>query len=570
MFGRNRDVTYLQYDRSVSTLRIDLLLFNNLSISSRIYGAFALVLLMTALFAGAAFFTMQYLTSHTQGLLNTKVRFSSAINDVQAQVGTLQRYEKEVFIQIDTDPAEVQHYRGEWNATLERAQKDIEAARSYAASEDDLLALDGLNARIGAYASGFDRVMRSIDKGRVTTAGEANDKMAVNKIATSEMEKEMAATRDKAKQAVDALALQLAKLQKRATIILLSACAVAMTCIVLLAWGISRSIIHPLAQAEKAAGAIASQGDLTVPIPACGRNEIGSTVEAFCRLVASVKSILQEAYQASEQCSRLGGEVTQTSVRVAQSSLAQARDTGGISQSVQALTSNIAVVSEHAVHVDSAIAHNREAAEQGMVLAGQVTIEVQRIAEVIEDARRVMEILNTRSSEIGGIASVIREIADQTNLLALNAAIEAARAGEYGRGFAVVADEVRRLAERTSNSTGEISSMIASVRNDTQAASVAIQAASISIDQGISHTNQLHHALTTMDEAGSHAAQEMERLVASIREQSEASTEIATAVERIALTGVENSATAEASRLVAIELSEVADNLSHIVRRFKV
>jgi len=546
------------------------LLFNNISISTRIYGAFALVLLMTALFAVAAFFTMQYLTSHTQALLNTKVRFSAGINDVQTYVGALQRYEKDVFIQIDSDATEVQRYRGEWNAMLERAQKGIEDARRYASGEDDLLALDGLNARIGAYGSGFNRVMRSVDSGRVTTAAEASEKMAVNKIATSEMETDMAATRGKAKQAVEALTGQLATLQQRASIILVSACAAAMACIVLLAWGISRSIIQPLARAEKAASAIASQGDLTVPIPACGRNEIGSTVEAFGRLVASVKSILQEAYQAAEQCTRIGGEVTQTSVRVAQSSSAQARDTGGISQSVQTLTANIAVVSEHAEHVGSAIARNREAAEQGMALAGQVTAEVQRIAVVIDDASRVMDMLNTRSDEIGGIAGVIREIADQTNLLALNAAIEAARAGEYGRGFAVVADEVRRLAERTSNSTGEISSMIDSVRSDTRAANVAIQAAGANVDHGIAHTSQLQQALTAMDEAGSHAAQEMGRLVASIREQSAASTEIATAVERIAHTGEENSATADASRHVAAELSEVANNLSRIVRRFKV
>lgn len=100
-----------------------------------------------------------------------------------------------------------------------------------------------------------------------------------------------------------------------------------------------------------------------------------------------------------------------------------------------------------------------------------------RAEEINNQATKSIEcvgVLNNSITSISLLVSTIQEISDQTNLLALNAAIEAARAGDAGRGFAVVADEVRNLANKASNASEKIDSLVKQVLSQVNTIKISI------------------------------------------------------------------------------------------------
>ena len=110
--------------------------------------------------------------------------------------------------------------------------------------------------------------------------------------------------------------------------------------------------------------------------------------------------------------------------------------------------------------ITAAVRQTARSVATATAIASAARIEADRSGTVVQDAITAMGHIQTSSSEIEQIVSLIDEIATKTNLLALNATIEAARAGDAGRGFAVVALEVRALAKRSATAARAITALI--------------------------------------------------------------------------------------------------------------
>ncbi|MFQ3587271.1 MAG: globin-coupled sensor protein [Fimbriimonadaceae bacterium] len=212
---------------------------------------------------------------------------------------------------------------------------------------------------------------------------------------------------------------------------------------------------------------------------------------------------------------------------------------------------------------------------------------MERVRETVEETAQRVAQMNARSDEIGNIVQTIDDIAAQTNLLALNAAIEAARAGEQGRGFAVVAEEVRKLAENSSASTKEITTLIQAVQRGSQEAMDSMRRTMEDVQSAAEVTLQAAQCLETIAKTATETAalnDELTEAMMEVSRVSEANTETLHAVEKeivvvneaiedIAAVTEENSAASEevsaSTQEMSAQVQELAANIVELDRQIE-
>ncbi|MGB1299648.1 MAG: methyl-accepting chemotaxis protein [Pseudoalteromonas tetraodonis] len=224
---------------------------------------------------------------------------------------------------------------------------------------------------------------------------------------------------------------------------------------------LARSLASPLStMAELFSRLGRGDANLAYRLPTSPQPELNNLTTGFNQFIEKIETAIVQVANESHGIRHSSDHVF---AQAKQNSLAldkQKEQTISVAAAINEMGATVQEIAQSAANAAKLTNDSRDNTKQShqQVLQSQTTISA--LASDIDAITEQVALLSKKTIDIASIVDSIRGISEQTNLLALNAAIESARAGEHGRGFAVVADEVRALANRTSQSTTEIQSMI--------------------------------------------------------------------------------------------------------------
>ncbi|MED7669212.1 methyl-accepting chemotaxis protein [Pseudomonas moraviensis subsp. stanleyae] len=541
------------------------MLLRQLNIAPRAALGFALIAVLVALLGVFALGQMSSIRDSEVAVENRwlpSIRGGDEIRELMLRIRTIS-----LRMALDQDPANIATYRGQMDTRDKELSEKIAAYDKLVDTAEGQQLYDQFKKTFAAYRTGIAQSFTLAEQGK---------RDELTKLLLVDMKTVVDGSGKQLNDLADLFARQVAAESEKSaahyetsrTIVTLFI-ALAALATVALAMLLTRSIVRPLSSAVDAAESVA-KGDLTRPIETHGNDEVSRLLKALATMQQNLRETLQGISGSATQLATAADELSAVTVNSTQGLQEQNNEIEQAATAVNQMTAAVEEVARNAVSTSDATRQSSQSAQLGQERVSETATAINALASDVQNTGELVQSLANQSQDIGKVLDVIRAIAEQTNLLALNAAIEAARAGESGRGFAVVADEVRALAYRTQQSTQEIEQMVQGMRSGSSLALDSMQASASRAASTLVLAERAGEALVTIT-ASVHEIHERNLVIASAaEEQAQVAREVDRNLVNIRDLSVRSAAGADQTSASSHELSQLANALQGMVRRFQL
>ena len=312
-----------------------------------------------------------------------------------------------------------------------------------------------------------------------------------------------------------------------------------------------------------------AEGDLTVKATVT-EDMTGAIADSINFAVEQLRTLVTTINDTSVQVASSAQETQATAMHLAEAAEHQAQEINSATDRINEIAASINQVSRNSADSAEVAQRSVQIATNGAGVVRQTIAGMDSIRDQIQETSKRIKRLGESSQEIGSIVELINDISEQTNILALNAAIQAASAGEAGRGFAVVADEVQRLAERSSNATKRIESLVQTIQADTNEAVSSMEQTTSEVVAGARLAEDAGTALGEIEKVSADLSNLIEGISASAAQQSYAATDITQAMNTIQSITAQTSQGASQTAESIGNLAQLAADLRRSVADFKL
>ena len=537
----------------------------NLSIRTRLLAGFGIVMFLSALLAFIALFSIRTINGDIDRIVNDRWPKTVQANNIIDNINVVARALRNAII-LEDDQL-VQQELDRIPEAIRIVTDNIDKLEKTVSSDKGKQLLNELKGKRVAYRDDLTKAMQLIKEGKKKEAGlylvhTLRKTQSAYFVATAELIKYQSQLMDESGKDAASKARQAQKL-------ILALILLAMVFSVGVSLFVVRSISGALSEGVDVANRLAT-GDLTASVTIRSTDEIGTLMTAMDNMVKSLRLLIGKIKYAADNMASGSEQLSASAEEISRGMNEQTSRSTQIATAAEQMSQTVVDVAKNTSNIAQISTQAFDHAKDGEGVVKRSVDEVQAIASTVAESSQVMKRLGESSGQIGDIVGVINDIADQTNLLALNAAIEAARAGEQGRGFAVVADEVRKLAERTTQATSQINSMISSIQSEVAHAGVAMNNATLRVESGVEFSRKTGDSLSNIVSSVNTLQSMVQQIASATEEMSSVSETISSDIHGIAAGSKEISAGSGQIAQASSDLARLATELQSVVRQFKV